>query len=66
MSVHLSLRRSLVSRVFAIVPRGELRWYPLPAPDLAASAARVFAEMAIAFIKVALDCGLFDEVDTVG
>ena len=41
-SVHLSLRRSPVSRVFAIVPRGELRWYPLLAPDLVASAARVF------------------------
>jgi hypothetical protein len=58
MSIHLILRRSLVSRVFAIVPRGELRWYPLLAPDLVASAARVFAEMAIAFIKVAIDCGL--------
>jgi hypothetical protein len=40
------------------VPRGELRWHPLLAPDLVASAARVFAEMAIAFIKVAIDCGL--------
>jgi hypothetical protein len=51
-------RRSLVSRVFAIVPHGKLRRHPFSAPDFFAGAVRVFAEMAIAFIEVAIDCGL--------
>ena len=51
-------RRSPVSRIFAIVSRGELSRNPLFAPDLVASAARMFAKIAIAFIEVAIDCGL--------
>jgi hypothetical protein len=58
MGRHLSPRRSLVSRVFAIVPHGKLRRHPFLAPDFFAGAVRVFAEMAIAFIEVAIDCGL--------
>jgi hypothetical protein len=53
-----SSERSLVSRVFAVVPLGELRRHPFLAPDFFAGAARVFAEIAIAFVEVAIDCGL--------
>jgi hypothetical protein len=49
-------RYSPASWVFAAIPISELRRHSLLAPDSLAGAARVFTEMAIAFIKVAIDC----------
>jgi hypothetical protein len=46
---------SLESWVFAAIPVSELRRHSLLAPNSVAGAARVFTEMAIAFIKVAID-----------
>jgi hypothetical protein len=51
-------RRSPESRVLAAIPLSELRRHSLLAPDSLAGAARVFTEMAISFIKVAIDCAL--------
>jgi hypothetical protein len=53
-------RHSPESRVFAAIPVSELRRHSLLAPDSLAGAARVFTEMAISFIKVAIDCALGD------
>ncbi len=50
-------RHSPESRVFAAIP-SELGRHSLLAPDSLASAARMFTEMAISFIKVAIDCAL--------
>jgi hypothetical protein len=46
------------SLVFAAIPVSELRRHSLIAPDSLAGAARVFTEMAISFIKVAIGCAL--------